>query len=211
MIGGANGCSDGMTGGANGCLVGGVDWWATIMDGGVGNVRDRLPNHPRTLIDATLRIASVTRSNAVALPNPIHGCATNEVTVLASHAFAMTWPQTTVELHVQRPWLRSVLPAGPSRINRAASSDTGGHSHARPPGRVGEPFNCMHKSCNHWLPLGDWGGVGARINGGAHGCSDCWVTGGANGCLVGMMGGANGRLVEDGVAGYHLARRPNHP
>jgi len=41
-----------------------------------------------------------TCENAVALPNPFHGCAANEVTFLGSDAFAMTWRQTAALMGV---------------------------------------------------------------------------------------------------------------
>ena len=41
------------------------------------------------------RTTSITCANAAALLNPTHGCATYEVTFLASDTFATTWRQTT--------------------------------------------------------------------------------------------------------------------
>jgi hypothetical protein len=46
------------------------------------------------------RTTSATCANAVALPNPFHGCSANEVTFLASDAFGMTWRQTAALMGV---------------------------------------------------------------------------------------------------------------
>jgi catalase (peroxidase I) len=46
------------------------------------------------------RTTSATCANAVALPNPFHGCSANEVTFLASDAFGMTWRQTAAIMGV---------------------------------------------------------------------------------------------------------------
>jgi len=46
------------------------------------------------------RLTSASCANAVALPNPLHGCRANEVTFLAPDAFNLTWRQTTALMGV---------------------------------------------------------------------------------------------------------------
>jgi hypothetical protein len=58
------------------------------------------------------RTTSATCENAVALPNPLHGCAANEVTFLAADAFGMTWRETAALMGVHTIGKASIQNSG---------------------------------------------------------------------------------------------------